>query len=258
MDKRRRKKDWSDEAIAFDTGTGEVDVDETAFNREFLREERGEKSTQYEAPKERKWKARNVITIHWQLTGIECPYPSMVYIVACVIDHSNINTGRCDASQRVIALETGYGRNWVRKVLKWVADNTPFLVIEKRERRHGGKFKSHAYHVQWQALELFWIGITDNIEATKEDWRNGDVTEPPCTLKGMHGDAHSRGSTVHAHSRGCSNHESLNHEVGNTSLRVRSDERTIIEDPKGKEEGIQGEQVEGHSPNPPLPLPSPT
>ena len=208
-----RNKDWSDPAIAWESGTGEFDREATIENRQF-----GGRSTQYSAPKDRKWKARNVVTIHWQLLGIECPYPSMVHIFACVIDHSNINTGRCDVSQQTIALETGYGRNWVRKVLKWVADNTKFLVIEERGRRPGGKFNSHAYHVQWAALELFWIGIDADIKEQKAALRDGDEI-PPCTLKGVHGHAHSRGSTDHAHSRGCSNHEALNHEGLTTSLR---------------------------------------
>jgi hypothetical protein len=245
-----KRGEWADPALEWSTGTGELDLDATIENREILREERGETPTQYEAPKDRKWKARNVITIHWQHLGIECPYPSMVHIFACVVDHSNINNGRCDASQRLIALETGFHRNTVRRVLQWVEDNTPFLTIERRTRRPGGKFKSHAYHVQWQALELHWIAIIENIEATKEAWRDESVTEPPCHIKGVHGHVTSRGDTVRAPSRVCSNHESLNHEDGNTSLRVPSNEATHAEGQiRENEEGKQEQRVESASTN---------
>lgn len=176
---RRRK-----EELIFDHD-GAVDV-------EAMREERGEAPTQYTVPeKDQKWRARNVITIHWLLTGIECPYPSFVHIMACVIDHANPNTGRCDASQRTMAIETGYHRDTVRKVLKWAADNTPFLGIEGRGRRRFGQFKSNAYHVQWDALELWWTAIAANIQEQKEEARR-DAEQSPCRLKGKHGHADSR------------------------------------------------------------------
>ena len=183
---------WDDEAVRW-TPEGEFDLYETIESRR-LRPRVLETPTQYEAPKDRKWKARNVVTIHWQHLGIECPYPSMVHIFACVIDHSNINNGRCDASQRLIALETGFHRDTVRRVLKWVEDNTPFLTIERRSRRPGGKFKSHAYHVEWNALELHWIAVIEAIERTKEKWRvESGVTESPCRIKGQHGPCHIKG-----------------------------------------------------------------
>jgi hypothetical protein len=53
-----RSKNWSDEAIAWESGTGEFDREATVENRAFL----GEQPTQYDAPKDRKWKARNVVT----------------------------------------------------------------------------------------------------------------------------------------------------------------------------------------------------
>ena len=232
---------WDDEAVAWETDTGEFDLAGTIENRR-CRPRVLETPTQYEAPKDRKWKARNVVTIHWQHLGIECPYPSMVHIFACVIDHSNINNGRCDASQRLIALETGFHRNTVRRVLQWVEDNTPFLTIERRSRRPGGKFKSHAYHVEWNALELHWIAVIEAIERTKETWRIESASESPCTIKGVHGHAPSRGDTDHAPSRVCSNHEYINHEEGNTSLREHSNECPSVESRiREKREGIQEE-----------------
>ncbi len=179
MAKRRK------EELIFDSD-GAVDV-------EAMREDRGEQPTEFIAPdKDQKWRARNVITIHWLLTGIECPYPSFVHIMACVIDHANPTTGRCDASQSLMAIETGFHRDTVRKVLQWTADNTPFLKIEGRGRRRFGQFRTNAYHVQWQAFELFWIGLDEDIKAQKEALRDGE----PCQLKGQHGHAKSRVSTA--------------------------------------------------------------
>jgi hypothetical protein len=138
--KRGRKQNWSDPSTTWETGTGEFDLAGTIDERECA----GEKPTQYEAPKDRKWKARNLVTIHWKiLASYECPYPSMVPIFACLIDHANINTGRCDASQKVMAIETGYNVKTVRRVLGWLAENTPFLEIERRVGIKG-KFRSNA------------------------------------------------------------------------------------------------------------------
>ena len=120
--------------------------------------------------------------------------------------------------------------------------------------------------MQWQALEIFWIGISDNIEATKEAWRNsdGDVTaKSPWELKGGHGEGNSRVDMDHGNSRVASNHESLNHEVGNTSLRVHlpSAKDTHVSEGQLKEEkGIPGRgEVESLSTNSQPPAkPTPT
>ena len=121
----KRKQEYSEANFDCD---GNFDLQQTIEERELS----GRRPTQYQAPEaDQKWRARNVVTIHWNLVNIPCPYPSFVYIVACVIDHANPRTGRCDASQRLIAAETGYSSKWVGKVLDWFAANTSFLKIER-------------------------------------------------------------------------------------------------------------------------------
>ena len=81
------KKNWSDEAIAWETGTGEFDREGTAHNRQFLRED-GE-GTKYTAPtKDQKWRARDLLDIHWKLTGIKCP-ESFNRVMSCIVGHVN-------------------------------------------------------------------------------------------------------------------------------------------------------------------------
>jgi hypothetical protein len=182
----KRKQDYS-EAV-FDHAGG-FDREATIEDREFV----GEQPTRDDAPKDRKWKARNVVTIHWNILNYPCPYPSMVHIFGCLIDHANINTGRCDASQKVMGIETGYSPKTVRKVLDWVAANTPFLEIERRIGSKG-RFRSNAYHVQWQHLEVDWIGIQVCIDEAKQEHRDAarqDSTvgtqDTEGELKGFHG-----------------------------------------------------------------------
>jgi hypothetical protein len=156
---------------------------------------REECPTQFVAPDEdQKWRARNVLTIHWKLTGIECPWEaSFVRIMASVIDHANPMNGRCDASQRVIAIETGYSRQWVNKVLKWAVD-TQLLQIESRGRRRFGQFKTNAFHIPWRAWEKLWLKIAEHIKAEKARpaRHHDDAISPPCQLNIPGCDPHSR------------------------------------------------------------------
>src|SRR5262245_14027919 len=72
---------------------GKVDVEATIEQRK----ERGSEKIKYTAPVEdQKWHAKNVISIHWKLTGIKCPFPSFIPIMTCLIDHANPSKGRCD------------------------------------------------------------------------------------------------------------------------------------------------------------------
>jgi hypothetical protein len=141
--------------------TGEFDLDATI-------EETQLNATEYTAPQpDQKWRARNVLSIHWNLIAEKyaCPYPSFMSIMACIIDHSNPKTGRCDVGVWLVGRETGYTERWVRIVTAWIAANTPFLRIEARPG------KTNAYHVQWTALEEIWRKIDKHLAAEKKAYR---------------------------------------------------------------------------------------
>ena len=134
-------------------------------------EENRIRATEFEAPKERKFKARNMITMHFNYMTYPCPSPyAMAQIFAAVIDHANINTGRCDASQRTIAIETNFHRNTVKKWLDWIAANTPYLTIEQR-RGKLGKFRTSAYHISWANLEADWRAVQEVVKSKKAEAR---------------------------------------------------------------------------------------
>ena len=95
---------------------------------------------------------------------------AMMQIFATVIDHANINTGRCDASQSTIAIETKFHRNTVKKWLDWIAANTPYLTIEQR-RGKLGKFRTSAYHISWANLEADWEPFKRSVKGKKAEAR---------------------------------------------------------------------------------------
>jgi hypothetical protein len=126
------------------------------------REERGE-ITEYAAPgAERKWKARDLLDIHWRLTGIETPSESYNRIMSCIIGHANPNTGACYPRQSLIEIETGYSRDTINRAIKWWTDQG-FLKTERR-----GIGKALAYHPQWKLLELHYIAVAEVIKEGKE------------------------------------------------------------------------------------------
>ena len=97
----------------------------------------------------------------------------MIHIFLCVIDHANSYSGRCDAGQNTMAIETGFNRKTVRRCLEWLEVNTPFLKIERERPSKRGKFRTNAYHVQWGALEVEWNVIQTVIEGEKQ-WARHD------------------------------------------------------------------------------------
>jgi hypothetical protein len=240
-----KRTKWKDDALQW-TPEGEFDRELTELSRN------SDEQTQYEAPRDRKWKARNVVTVHWNILNYPCPYPSMVHIFACVIDHANINTGRCDASQKVMAIETGYCVKTVRKVLDWIAANTPFLEIERRTGSKG-QFRSNAYHVQWQHLEVDWIGIQVCIDEAKQEHRDANRYSRQDSTVGTQGGTRKGNSRVpmdRGNSRGDTNHELYNHEEEPRPERVPSDEGTpVLVNQKENEEAFSKEEVESASTN---------
>ena len=199
---------------------------------------RGE-PTEFIAPGvEQKWRARDLVDIHWKLTGIEPPAPSYNRILSCIIGHANPTSGRCQIKQKLIGAETGYSRDTVMRATKWW-EAKGFLV-----KQDMGLAKSTAYHPQWDLFEMFWIALQKDIEAQKEAWRDESVS--PCSIKGQHAC-----STKGQHGEP---HHAATHEPQSRTSKDESHpewapspsalDANVISSSEGKEEeGIQGEQV---------------
>jgi hypothetical protein len=67
-----------------------VDIEGTQDIRQAAMEERGERKPEFVAPgAEQKWRARNLVDIHWALTAIKTPSESYNRVLSCIIDHAN-------------------------------------------------------------------------------------------------------------------------------------------------------------------------
>jgi DNA-binding MarR family transcriptional regulator len=74
---------------------------------------------QYTAPgAEKKWRARDLVDIRWKLVGEDPPSESHNRILSC-IGHANPDNGRCQVKQKLIAAETGYSIDTVKRVAAW-------------------------------------------------------------------------------------------------------------------------------------------
>jgi hypothetical protein len=191
--------------------------------------------TKFTAPgSEKKWRARDLVDIHWKLTGIETPSESYNRILSCLIGHANPQTGRCQVKQRLIAGETGYSVETVKRAVKWW-ESQGFLI-----KQGMGRAKSNAYHPQWDLFELMWVAIQENIKAQKEAWLDIlEVTKGTHAgvIKGTHDECH-HGDPHESQSRTSKDepHPEWAHPPSASDAHV-------ISSPEGKkEEGIQGEQ----------------
>jgi hypothetical protein len=202
---------------------------------------RGSPITQYTTPGgAQKWRARDLLDIHWNLVGIACPV-SFNRILSCIIGHANPTTGRCDPKQKLIATETGYSRDSVIRAVKW-AEAEGFLKSEAR-----GLGRSKAYHPQWALFEMFWVAIADDIETQKATSRGRDGIST-CSNKGQHACSNKEQHDVLQH---VAKHESQNETSKDEThpKRVPSGEVTLVGCKKENEEGSQGEPVESLSTN---------
>lgn len=99
--------------------------------------------------------------IHWALTAIKTPSESYNRVLSCIIDHANPHNGLCYPSQSIIAIETGYSVETVKRAVNWWKKQG-FLKTESRGLGH-----ALACHPQWKLLESFWVGVTSDIEEQK-------------------------------------------------------------------------------------------
>jgi hypothetical protein len=147
---------WKDDALQWTTDTGEFDRELTALSRT------SEGRPEFVAPGvEQKWRARNLVDIHWALTAIKTPSESYNRVLSCIIDHTNPHNGLCYPSQSIIAIETGVSVKTVKRAIRWWKKQK-FLETESRGLGH-----ALAYHPQWDLLESHWVAVTTDIEELK-------------------------------------------------------------------------------------------
>jgi hypothetical protein len=226
-----KKDKWKDDAIQW-TPEGEFDRELTALSRT------SEGRPEFVAPgAEQKWRARDLLDIHWGLVGIETPAKSFNRIMSCIIGHANPNTGRCQLKQKLIAAETNYSVKTVKRVTDWwVAKG--FLKVQPT-----GLARSLAYHPQWDLFEMHWIAIAEDINAQKESWeRHGDTPMDikggiAMDIKGGIDDGHH--AVQHESQIGTSKKESQPERAHPPSA---SDAHVISSSEGKKEEALQGEQ----------------
>ena len=162
MGKRDKNKMRHEEDVFWGHDGTYIDIEGTQDIRQREMEERGESKPEFVAPgAEQKWRARNLVDIHWALTAIKTPSESYNRVLSCIIDHANPHNGLCYPSQSIIAIETGYSVETVKRAIKWWKKQG-FLKTESRGLGH-----ALAYHPQWKLLESFWVGVTSDIEEQK-------------------------------------------------------------------------------------------
>ena len=143
------------EELQFDV-EGHVDVEAIIDERSY-----NTPPTEYVAPgKDRKWRARDLLDIHWKLVGIKCP-ESFRSIMSCIVGHANPLSGVCYPRHKTIARETGYSVETTKRAIKWWTQRE-FLKTESRGLAH-----ALAYHPQWALFEMFWTAVTTEIAAQK-------------------------------------------------------------------------------------------
>ena len=216
---------------------------EGIFDREATISDREGKPTQFVAPKQdQKWRARDLVDIHWKLTGIEAPSESYNRIFSCIIGHANPKNGVCYVRQKVIAIETGYSRDTVGRVVRWWKKQG-FLETESRGLAH-----ALAYHPQWDLLEMHWLAVNTIIQEQKAC----NVTQSSCSTKGQHA-CSIKGQHDEPHHAATQNLKVVTSKKESHPERVRptSLADTVANEgqKRGKEESIQRGEVESASIN---------
>ena len=195
----KRKEDYS--KATFDH-KGNFDLEATIEDRDFENEQRAAAKIAYVAPEgKQKWRARDLVDIHWMLTGIETPSASYNRIMSCIIGHANPVSGRCQLKQKLIAVETGYSVATVKRAITWWVFQK-FLRVEAT-----GLARSNAYHPQWDLFELHYVAVANEINSEKQSWagdaamvsgrRHGGAMHPEVikgtyagVIKGTYGECH--------------------------------------------------------------------
>jgi hypothetical protein len=115
----RQSKMRHEEDVFWESDGQTINIEDTQFVRQARMEERGESKPEFVAPDvEKKWRCRDLLDIHWNLANIKCP-ESFNRILSCIIGHANPYTGTCYPRQTIIAIETGYSVDTVKRAVKW-------------------------------------------------------------------------------------------------------------------------------------------
>ncbi len=94
-----------------------------------------------------KWRARDVVDIHWKLLGFDCP-PSVNRVLSCLIGHANPEDGQLNPKQQTVGNETGYSRETVNRSIKW-ASKEGFLTSERPNPE-----RANHYKVNWRFTDF--------------------------------------------------------------------------------------------------------
>jgi hypothetical protein len=98
---------------------------------------------------------------------IETPSESYNRIMSCLIGHVNPATGACYPRHSLIAIETGYSRDTIKRAIRWWAEQG-FLTTEGR-----GIGKALAYHPNWKLFKAHSLAVARKIAAGKEKLSHG-------------------------------------------------------------------------------------
>jgi hypothetical protein len=112
---------------------------------------------EYLAPEEgQKWRARDVVDIHWRLIpcSINCP-DSVRAVFSCLIGHANPETGQLNPSQRLVGYETGHHRETVNRAIKWLVKHG-FLKVDSTAQKDG---RTSHYVIDWDYTDFLYYMV---------------------------------------------------------------------------------------------------
>jgi hypothetical protein len=126
---------------------------------------------EYVAPEDgQKWRARDLVDIHWRLIpcSINCP-DSVRPVLSSLIGHANPATGQLNPRQKIIGYETGYSRMTVNLAIKWLVKHS-FLRADQSGQAAG---RAGLYAVNWDFTDFLYYMIAQ----TSIGWstRNGTL-----------------------------------------------------------------------------------
>jgi len=135
-----KRSKWNDEAIEWETGSGE-------FNREATIENREEEPRTPYAPcpnPDAKWKALLAVCTMPGWNG------TMKGVMACLIECANYYSGKCCPSEEWMAKQLGCDQSSVKRAVKKL--KSKYLSVLQRNEPTDTKWKSNAYVIGWTAL----------------------------------------------------------------------------------------------------------
>jgi hypothetical protein len=195
--KRGHKKNWTDDALARTTDTGEFDREFTIENREWLRKDSGGKRIAPNPPPKKVGKVDpKTIALAAVSDVIDCGSWKHAAVLRFNIDSANRGSGNCWPSEETVADKLKLGNTKaVSRANRWWRFHgctvegkvIPFLTLARKGRRRpDGTRESNAYHVGWIPLITMVANHHWNAKlrfeaaavlASIKQERHGEVTE---------------------------------------------------------------------------------